>query len=203
MPQVLKEEVRAKILDAALAVFARDGFDRATMGSIAEQAGVGAASIYRYFASKDQLLNAVISPALTARFEALLEKRVRALAKTTLRGDALDDGGSDMLRFWIENRLAVVFLLDRATGTPHAAYGERFVQLLVKHTLAEIRAAAPTAQITARVKFVLTAIFDNTRRLLANVLAHYASPAELREAIEAFWAYQVAGLRGLVGHLTA
>lgn len=197
MPQVLKEEVRARILDGALEVFARDGFEAATMAGIAKAAGVGAASIYRYFESKEELFDAVITPELTQRFESLLDRRVRALARISLRGDAGGDAGDEMMRFWLENRLAVVILLDRAAGTRHARYGERFVDLLMKHTLVELRALAKR-MLGAPEQFVLRAIFENTRRLVASVLEHHEDPVELREAIEAFWRYQIAGLRALV-----
>ena len=197
MPQVLKDEVRTRIVDAALDGFARDGFEAATMAGIANAAGVGAASIYRYYESKDELFDAVITPELTKRFEALLERRVSALARNTLRGDSLDDAGGEMLRFWIENRLAVVILLDRAAGTAHAHYGERFVELLMKHTLAELRATS-RLDLSGPRRFVLRAIFENTRRLLASVLEQHADPDDLRDAIQAFWRYQIAGLRAFV-----
>ncbi|NVB77468.1 MAG: TetR/AcrR family transcriptional regulator [Kofleriaceae bacterium] len=203
MPQVLKDEVRTRILDGALEVFARDGFEAATMASIATAAGVGAASIYRYYESKDELFAAIITPELTKRFESLLERRVSALARNALRGASADDAGGEMLTFWLEHRLAVVVLLDRAAGTPHAHYGERFVELLVKHSLAELRVAHDGIAITARARFVLNAVFDNTRRILASILAAHDKPADLREAIETFWSYQIAGLRGLSEHLAA
>ncbi len=180
MPQVKKPEVRARILDAALEVFATEGFAGAAMTDIAARAGIGTASIYRYYASKDELVAAVLPPALVQRFEALLDRRVRALARNEPEGD--------MLQFWLANRLAVVVLLTER--------GERFVELLVKHTLAQLR-----GRITARVRFVLTEIFDNTRRLLARVLATYADPDELREAIATFWTYQIAGIRALAADL--
>jgi AcrR family transcriptional regulator len=197
MPQVLKQEVRASILAGALEVFARDGFETATMASIAKAAGVGTASIYRYYESKDQLFAAVITPELTTQFEMLLERRVRGLARNTLRGESADDAGREMLEFWLDHRLAVVILLDRAAGTPYAHYGERFVELLLKHTIAELRDNERAVTINARVRFVLLGIFDNTRRILASILAHHDKPAELREAIELFWRYQIAGLRAL------
>lgn len=200
MPQVLKDEVRDRILDAALEVFARDGFETATMASIASSAGLGAASIYRYYASKDELFAAVVTPEITQQFETLLERRVSALARNTLRGASADDAGGDMLQFWIEHRLAVVILLDRAAGTAYAHYGERFVERLLKHTLAELRATHGIA-ISARSRFVLREIFDNTRRLLASILAMHDKPADLREAIETFWSYQIAGMRGFAKHL--
>lgn len=48
---------RAAILKAALKVFAEGGVNGVPMPALAEQAGVGTGTIYRYFASKDILVN--------------------------------------------------------------------------------------------------------------------------------------------------
>lgn len=200
MPQVLKDEVRERLLAAALQEFSERGFAGATMAGIAERAGVGAASTYRYFAGKRELFDAVLPEELVARFEALLERRVRALGRAVVGGGGSGSGpdlGDEMLAFWVEHRLAVAVLLDRAEGTPHAAFAERFVELLVGATLAQVREARPGLRVSAPARFVLTRIFEGTRRTLAAILVAHAKERELREAVEAFWSYQVPGTRGL------
>jgi AcrR family transcriptional regulator len=52
------EETRARILNAALAVFQERGFERATMREIATEAGVATGAAYYYFDSKDALVMA-------------------------------------------------------------------------------------------------------------------------------------------------
>jgi AcrR family transcriptional regulator len=52
---------REQIIDAALRVFARKGFARATNKDIAREAGVTPGLIYYYFADKEALLQAVIA----------------------------------------------------------------------------------------------------------------------------------------------
>src|SRR2546428_8876258 len=47
---------RTQILAAAALVFARKGFDRATVTEIARAAGLAEGSIYNYFRSKEELL---------------------------------------------------------------------------------------------------------------------------------------------------
>ena len=198
MPQVLKPEVRARILRAGLEVFAAQGYLGATMNAIAEQAELGAASLYRYFPSKAELFEAAITPDLAAQFERLMEQRVRALAEQSSKAPFKpnQDYGAEMLDFWLEHRLAVVVLLDRAQGSSYEHYGERFVALLLKSTLEQIRNAGSNVQITAAARLVLTRIFENTRTTLATILAHSDNPRVLREAIEAFWSYQIPGLHG-------
>lgn len=47
---------RSAILQAALEIFAENGFHSAPTSLIAQKAGVGAGTIYRYFESKDDLI---------------------------------------------------------------------------------------------------------------------------------------------------
>ena len=54
------EAQRTRILDASKECFVADGFHAATMATIAERAGVSAGLIYRYFASKQAIVLAII-----------------------------------------------------------------------------------------------------------------------------------------------
>ena len=49
-----------QVLDAALALFIESGLRRTTMDDVAQQAGIGRATLYRRFGDKDQLVQAVI-----------------------------------------------------------------------------------------------------------------------------------------------
>jgi TetR/AcrR family transcriptional regulator, transcriptional repressor of aconitase len=50
---------RRQILDAARACFARDGFHAASMQDVITEAGLSAGAVYRYFASKEEIVAAV------------------------------------------------------------------------------------------------------------------------------------------------
>ena len=52
------ERTRQTILDAAMGLFRREVYDRATMRSIAQEAGVSVGNAYYYFASKEHLIQA-------------------------------------------------------------------------------------------------------------------------------------------------
>src|SRR3989440_10412009 len=52
---------RKQILEAATQVFAEKGFHRATIKDIARQAGIADGTIYTYFASKTEVLLAILN----------------------------------------------------------------------------------------------------------------------------------------------
>jgi len=56
----LREKRREAIIQAAMNVFYKNGYERAKMESIAAEAGIGKATIYEYFSSKKQLFEEMI-----------------------------------------------------------------------------------------------------------------------------------------------
>ena len=199
MPQVQKGEVRERMTSAALEVFAERGFRGATMPEIARRARVAPANLYRYYADKESLFDAVVPADLARRHSELLERSARSLAslaaglpkRATLETE-------ELLGFWIAHRLAVVVLLDRAADTRFAGYGAEFVARLVEVSVSELSAAQPGFKLSKPARTALTIVLDNTRRALAHILERHDDEAAIREAIAAFRSYQIAGLAGFV-----
>ncbi|MEM7007351.1 MAG: helix-turn-helix domain-containing protein, partial [Pseudomonadota bacterium] len=55
-----KEQRRLEIIDAALKVFARDGFALSKMDTVADEAGISKGTLYLYFDSKDALFEGMV-----------------------------------------------------------------------------------------------------------------------------------------------
>ena len=64
MPKIVTDDDRANkrraILDAAATEIATFGYERANINAIAERAGIGRGTIYLYFESKEEVLNALL-----------------------------------------------------------------------------------------------------------------------------------------------
>lgn len=67
---------RQKIVDAAAKVIAREGYARASIARITEEAGIGSGLFYYYFDSKDDLLNQVL-PALGEQMIEFIAERLQ------------------------------------------------------------------------------------------------------------------------------
>ena len=191
MAQVLKPEVRARIEAAALSCFARYGYEGTTMARIAAAAETAPANMYRYVSSKEALF---AGRERTYRpHDELLDARVEALGAG---GSAAGSAAGELLDFWLEHRLAVVVLLDRAEGTPYADYPATFVARLVEHSERLLDAPIAPAH-----REILTLVFDNTRRALAQILMSGRDAEHLRDLVRAFWSYQLPGLDGLLAFI--
>src|SRR5660398_286714 len=71
MPQVLKEEVKNRIIDSAIRVFKKDNYRKASMNEIAKYADVSVGNIYRYFDNKKKLYDYIVKDIYTKLTEIL------------------------------------------------------------------------------------------------------------------------------------
>lgn len=198
--QQLKEAVRGRMLASAAAVFAEDGYGGATMAAIAARAGVGTGNLYRYFAGKDELFYLVVTDELAERFLEILRQRVRSLIEADdleNLGDAARGHASELLAFWVEHRLQVITLLDRAAGSRFESFPERFVAELMRPSLIRLRRRAGVPRLKPVVRFTLEHVFRNTVRTIVAILEQHETEAAIGEAFAAFWSYQLAGLAGI------
>lgn len=124
-----KVSSKGKILDAALEVFSEKGFHPATVDEIAERAGVGKGTLYRYFANKETLFNELVRLRLEE-----LEKSAKAVL----------DGQDDVLTM-IAKYLHTYFdffdrnqHLYRLIVQEHLDVGEQVQDLYVKKIMRRI-----------------------------------------------------------------
>jgi AcrR family transcriptional regulator len=82
---------RDRVLDAAVDLFAQQGYDATSVAQVIERAGSTKGGFYHHFASKDALLYEVYGDLITAQLERMDEILVRRLAPAdTLRALIVD-----------------------------------------------------------------------------------------------------------------
>lgn len=107
LPRGRRPDKRRAILAAALTVFARDGYTRASIDAISAEAGVSTRTIYNHFQDKAQLFQTVIQESTTGVAEAQIAIIDRYLDKIT-------DLEPDLIE------------LGRALATPMTDYAHHF-----------------------------------------------------------------------------
>lgn len=98
--QVPKEEIKNKIMDAAMEEFLITGYRQSSMRNIADQAGITVGNIYSYFSSKDDLLENILQPTI---------QQLRNLVYM----DVLDQPTSTLSLTHITESITEVFLANR------------------------------------------------------------------------------------------
>ena len=103
-------ERRNRILQAARDIFAREGFRDAEVKTIAKQAGVGKATIYKHFESKDDILLKIVEE----NFHALRNIALQHLVGGGHPFDRLEKTCLAMARFLSSNKAFSTVLIKEA-----------------------------------------------------------------------------------------
>jgi AcrR family transcriptional regulator len=202
MPQRLKEEVRARILASGAVIFAKKGYEVATLAEVANACGIATSNIYKYFPNKKALLDAIVAPSIAARLLRLMRKRVRELTTFEAWSSAQDrqsSSAADLLSFWIDYRLQVLILFRPLDGTRFCNVRPRFIYEMERLAIELVLSTRGPSAVTTESRFVLTALFANTADVIVAILDRFEDPEQIRKAFAAFWTYQLAGLQELLG----
>jgi len=127
--QVLKEDVKNKIVDSAVEEFLVNGFENSSLRTIASQAGITIGNIYSYFSSKDDLFNHVVAPAAEALDELLSLDFIRYERKHATN---LATISRKICGLFIENRERFFIIMNGSSGSKYENTKENIVDLISK-----------------------------------------------------------------------
>lgn len=149
--QVLKEEVRSRILAAAEKIFYEKDFRSAKLQDIAESADVPVALIYSYFKNKAVLFDSIVEP-VYAQFFSAMEEEEKINAPPAER---FTQAGEKYIRNLLQEHKRFVILMDKSTGTKHEYAKQQMIAGLQAHierglqTFAQVRPEPMLAHILA------------------------------------------------------
>lgn len=129
MAQVLKDEVRERIFEAALDVFFQKDFKSATMKEIAQKACVSTSLTYSYFENKEMLFDEIVGSVLL-KFPDMLNHAVEAPGQAF---DKFVDIEREFFLELIDKHRELIVLMDKSAGTKHSDAKENMINLIEEH----------------------------------------------------------------------
>lgn len=121
-----RAQTRARLLEAAAAVYARRGFDGATVDEVAAEAGLTKGAVYDHFGSKEKLLLAVLDEHLSTQIAeqiSLFDPETEATERPRIGADRwMDELDEDptpfrlLLEAWVKAQRDPVMLERVAAG---------------------------------------------------------------------------------------
>jgi AcrR family transcriptional regulator len=175
-----KARTRQAIVDAAVALFERDGYEATTVAAIAAAAEIGTRTFFSYFASKEELLFPESDARVRATLDAIAGRRPdERPADVLLRAlQTVGDAGDDLT-----GRLAALRM--HLIRTVPAVRGRALqTQLDAQHEIARQLAAAYPDELDEVSAAALTGAFVGAITAALEVLLHRADdPARTHEAL--------------------
>lgn len=156
--RLTSDERRRRILEAAVATFARSGYGEASMDEIARASDITKPVLYDHFASKEALLAAVLEGVR----DTLLTEGEKALQSSLSHGLQVHAAVEAFLTLAQTSPDAVKVLVAVAYGHPEAAKAARAVQSIAAQRIADMlkRSSSdmPDWSLSATARFVMSGL---------------------------------------------
>ena len=174
--QVLKEEVRERILAAAVQVFYEKDFRSAKMQDIARLAAVSASQLYSYLENKEKLFEGVVS-SVPFDFDRIAREEESIIADTP--SERYQIAAEEPLLNMLAHHKLLVILIDKSQGTAYEHAKDDFVESIERHIryMMNERAVLRYPDLLAHV------LASNFVESLMEVARHYSSENEAREML--------------------
>ncbi|WP_165921072.1 TetR/AcrR family transcriptional regulator [Paenibacillus albiflavus] len=131
--QVLKDEIKELILKTAEQTFLEQGYEKASMKEISKQVQVSTGNLYRYFANKEALFDAVTLPAYQS-LQYLIEAHDQNDDLSIPLGIGIVDQLAALLsELLVDNREGLLILIYGSEGTSRAGAKEELCQMFAAH----------------------------------------------------------------------
>lgn len=200
--QILKEDIRGRILAVARQQFAQKGFSKTSMREIAKQAGIGVGNIYNYFSNKDELFRMVLRPVLHA-MEAMLQDHhgIRGEDVMMIRSEEyLQESVDEYVSLIKEHRALLEILFFKAQGSSLEKFREDYTDRsteLVKAWFAAMKEKHP--EINADVSdFIIHLHTVWMFTLFEELLMHSVQEEEMESILHDYILFEVQGWRAII-----
>lgn len=126
--QYLKEEIKNRILIAALDEFKENGYSSASIRNIASNADIALGTVYKYFKNKEALFNSIVDPVYNNLFAA-----INKIIMTEVNpDDKLIEIKNKILDIFKESSKELLILFGKSKGSKYEDFKDELVDVLHK-----------------------------------------------------------------------
>lgn len=200
--QVLKEDIRGRILAVAGQQFGQKGYSKTSMREIAGAVGVGVGNIYNYFTNKDELFREVVRPVLLA-LEAMLQEHhgIRGEDVMLIRSEQyLKDCIDEYVSLINEHRDLMRILLFCAQGSSLEHFRESYTDRsteLVKAWFIAMKEKHPNIN-TVVSDFIIHLHTVWMFTLFEELLMHSVHNEEMESILHDYILFEIQGWRAII-----
>jgi AcrR family transcriptional regulator len=198
--QTLKEEIKNKIIEAAIKEFSRHGYEKSSMRTIAKAAGISVSNTYNYYKSKDEMFVTIIEPVFN-QLKDVLRQSFQQSMKGGLGNNNLhtfiDGIVKALIQMETRERELLIILIEKSAGTRYEKSRDEIVNLLKMHFAEALRKHGATAQIQEEQSYILTIIANNYIDGLFKILKDYKNREWAEANLRTMLTYHLNGIKSL------
>ena len=202
MAQILKEDIKRRIDDAALEIFCEMGYQGAVMADIARVAGVSVGNIYRYYKNKEELFNILIPLDIINGLRDMVGSKFMIAdgmdLKNARHAPAMDLMDERFLDYLVTYRRQIFIIMEEKEGIPYQGFKDELVGLMTEMALRYTNTVDQPIHIDELKQRMLRLIYENLYNAVVEILKTFSRRDEIKAAFDNLLDYHFFGVPGLM-----
>lgn len=189
--QVLKDELRHKILVESQHLFLQRGYDRTSLQMIADKVNISKSNLYHYFKNKEELFYELTDGAADGLKKLILRLKDKRFDLHTGQREYQVLLTEEVISLLLAEKYGLLLIMEQAHGTRYESLRESMIDMLAAKTapmLADDDNCLLLAQIMAR------NLLDGTVQILKNRVR----PREVRTCLNRLVEYHTKGINAML-----
>ncbi|MCT4618707.1 MAG: TetR/AcrR family transcriptional regulator [Marinisporobacter sp.] len=202
MVQYKKDEIKEKIDQAALRVFAKKGYRDSKISDIAKKAGISVGNIYRYYKSKDDIFYTVVPERFIETIRSLLVEKVSAIKEKKLK--FIEDSNefwlfnNEFIHFMVNNRERMLIVFHNNKGTKYENAKDEVIQFIMTTVRDGYRVQYNQFIDVNKDDFAMKIIYENLMHMILRILEEAKTVEEVMKYLKSINIYHMFGITGIL-----
>jgi AcrR family transcriptional regulator len=195
--QILKDEIRQRIVAEALEVFLEKGYEKASMRDLAQRVGTSVSNIYHYFTNKEELFRAIAEP-IAQRVKRVLSEIITHEsqgAAELVEEEYVTKALGEVIK---GHRREFLVLMDRSGGTGYENAKPEIISAVETHIIQHHLKDSAEARHPGG-GFLIHFLATNLIEALVEIARHCSDENEVEHSIRALMKYHIGGVARLMG----
>jgi AcrR family transcriptional regulator len=188
--QILKDEIKNRIIEAATEDFLNTGFRLASTRRIIEKARVSKGNLYNYFKSKEELFYEIVTPVYNYMDYILKETFDHGDSETFDPAD-ISLLANKLCELLSEYRKQFIIILSKSEGTRFEDYSDILINKLSKHYLENLKLESDKEKLALLMKMAAMNIIN----ALLEIARNYKDEQWARISVELLVKYHLNGIK--------
>ncbi|MDP4093234.1 MAG: TetR/AcrR family transcriptional regulator [Bacillota bacterium] len=187
--QILKDEIKNRIIEAATEVFFDTGFIQASTRRIIEKAGVSKGNLYNYFQSKEELFYNIVAPVFNY-MRYVLEETFGHGDSETFNPSEINLLANKLCELLSDYRRQFIILLSKSQGTKYEDCKDMLINKLSEHFLKNFKPESDKEKLQILMKVAAM----NTVNALLEIARNYKDDQWAKSNVELLMKYHLSGI---------
>lgn len=199
MVQYKKDDVKEKINNAALIVFAEKGYEVAKVSDISKLSNVSVGNIYKYYKGKEDIFYSILPEAFVDELKKLIKNKILLWkSEENIRVENNTFMNEALTRLMIDNKERITILFKGSKNTKYENFKDEFIDFLTNAVVCNYKITENNDVDVENKLLFIRVIFKNLINMISDMMQQITTTEDLSKLLSYVNQYHMFGITEII-----